>query len=141
MRQVYAPVADPAIAAGTAEPRRQGGTEQQMIDAQPRILLPVLTEIIPEGVDTFVLIASAHGIGPSLSKQALIALAAFRLQQRILQPRTGVVNILIGRNDVVVARKHYWMTAVVKLAGVVDQPFEPGQFVVEFGTGLRVAVR
>src|SRR4029077_20418185 len=56
-------------------------------------------------------------------------------------PRTRVINILIGRNDVVVARKHYWMTAVVKAGGVVDQPFEPGQFVVEFGTGLRVAVR
>jgi len=50
-----------------------------MIDAQSRILLPVLTEIIPEGVDTFVRIASAHGIGPSLSKQSLVALAAFRL--------------------------------------------------------------
>jgi hypothetical protein len=47
-----------------AEARRQVGAEQQMIDAQSRILPPVLTEIIPEG---------------SLGKQALIALAAFRL--------------------------------------------------------------
>ena len=71
--------ADPAIDAGTAEPGRQFGVEQQMIDSQSRILLPVLTEIIPEGVDAFVWIASAHGIGPSLNKQALIALAGFRL--------------------------------------------------------------
>ena len=73
------PVADPAIDAGIAEARRQVGAEQQMIDAQSRILLPVLTEIIPEGIDAFVWIASSHGIGPSLGKQALIAFAAFRL--------------------------------------------------------------
>ena len=44
------PVADPAIDAGTAESWRQFCVEQQMIDAQSRILLPVLTEIIPEKV-------------------------------------------------------------------------------------------
>jgi hypothetical protein len=33
------------------------------------------------------------------------------------------------------------MTAVVKAGGVLDQPFEPGQFIIEFGTRLRVAVR
>src|SRR5215468_8286217 len=73
------PVADPAIDAGTAESWRQFGVEQKMIDAQSRILLPVLTEIIPEGVDAFVRIASTHRIGPSLSKQSLIALATSRL--------------------------------------------------------------
>lgn len=72
-------VADPTIDAGLSQARRQFGVKQQMIDAQSRILLPMLTEIVPEGVDAFLWIASAHGIGPSLSKQALIALAAFGL--------------------------------------------------------------
>jgi hypothetical protein len=78
-RRVFAgmgSVADPAIDAGVSQASCRFGGEQQMIDAQSRILLAVLTEIVPKGVDALLWIASAHGIGSSLSEQALIALAA-----------------------------------------------------------------
>jgi hypothetical protein len=50
-------VADPSIDAGIAEAQRQVGAQEQMIDSQSRILLPMLTEIIPEGVDASVWVA------------------------------------------------------------------------------------
>jgi hypothetical protein len=77
-------VADPAIDAGIAEARRQVGAEEQMIDAQSRILLPMLTEIIPEGVDALIWIARPQRIGPPLSQQSLIEFAAFGLEECIL---------------------------------------------------------
>ena len=80
----------PTIDTGRLQARRKIGAEQQMVDAQPGILLPVLTEIVPEGIDRFVRNLGAQGIGPALSQQALIARAAFRLQQRILRQERGL---------------------------------------------------
>src|ERR1700722_4114165 len=112
-----------------------------MVDAQSRIFLPMLTEIVPEGVNAFARIASPQGIHPSLCQQAPIALASRRLEKRVLQPGTRVINIVIGWHHVVFARQYYGMVALVEACGVLNQSFEPGQFVVEFGTRLRVAVR
>jgi len=55
-----------------------------MIDAQSRILLPMLTEIIPEGVDALIWIVRPQRIGPSLSQQPLLELAAFGLEECVL---------------------------------------------------------
>ena len=80
----------PTIDTGRLQARRKIGAEQQMVDTQPGIFLPVLTEIVPEGIDRFVRKLGAQGIGPALSQQALIARAAFRLQQRILARERGL---------------------------------------------------
>src|SRR5690606_15185515 len=133
-------IANPAIHALLFYAGRQVLAEQQVNDAQAGILLPVLTEIVPEGVNALVRVSGAQGIGPALGKQALVALAAFRLQQRVLGPGAWVVDVLVGGHHVVVAGQHHRMAAGEQPFGMLDQPLEPGQLVVEFRSRLRVAV-
>ncbi len=47
----------------------------------------------------------------------------------------------VGRHDVVVAREHDRHAGLVERGGVTREPLEPGELVVEFRPGLRVAVR
>ncbi len=132
--------ADPAIDARLAQRRRQRRIQQQMVDAQTRIGLPVLPKVIPERVDPFVRIVCAQGIDPSLLEQAPITGAAFGLQQRVLEPGARVIDVLVGRHHVVVAGQHDRMAAVVQRGRILQQPFEPGELVLEFRSRLRVAV-
>ena len=53
----------------------------------------------------------AKRVGPALREQALVALAALGLQQRVLQPRARVVDVEVGGHDVVVAGEHHRMAA------------------------------
>src|SRR5947208_15360069 len=78
--------AHPRVHAGVHQARGELPAEQQVIDAQPRVALPVLAEVIPERVDRLVRMPRAERIDPSLLQQALVALAAPGLQQRILAP-------------------------------------------------------
>ena len=80
--------------------------QQNMVDAQAGVGLPVLTKIIPEGVNLFVRKVRANRIGPALREQALIAFARFGLQQRVFSPRTRIINIEIRRHDIVIAGEH-----------------------------------
>jgi hypothetical protein len=50
MRQV----AHPAVDAGIVQARRQFVAQQKAIDAKVRLFLPVLPDVIPEGVAAFV---------------------------------------------------------------------------------------
>ena len=43
--------AHPAIHPGVFQVVRQAGAEQQVVDAQPGVALPVLAEVVPEGID------------------------------------------------------------------------------------------
>ncbi|SPA54885.1 protein of unknown function [Cupriavidus taiwanensis] len=133
--------AHPAVDAGVAQPRRQFGAQQQVVDAQAGIGLPVPAEVIPEGVDRRVGMVLAQRIGPALRQQACVGIAAFRLQQGILAPGTRVVDVLVGRHHVVVTGQHHRVAAVEEFLRMRDQPFEPGELVVELRPRLRVAVR
>lgn len=66
-------IANPAIHARLFQAGRQALAEKQVIDAQAGILLPVLTEIVPEGVDALVRISGTQGIGPALTQQTLLS--------------------------------------------------------------------
>lgn len=76
-----------------------------MVDAQARVLLPVLTEIVPERVHTLFRIQVPHRVNPTLAQQPLKALAALRLKECILEPRAGVVDIKVGEHNVLVTRE------------------------------------
>lgn len=82
----------------------------------------------------------AERVGPPLIHEALKALAAFRLLQGVVEPRARVIDILVRRNDVVVAGEHDGMPTIDKHVSVFDQPLEPCQFVVKLRAWLRVAV-
>ncbi len=43
--------AHPAIHPGVFQVVRQAGAEQQVVDAQPGVALPVLAEVVPEGIE------------------------------------------------------------------------------------------
>ena len=83
----------------------------------------------------------ADRIGPALLENALERGAAFRLDQRILGVGFRRIDIEVGRHDVVVAGEHDRHARAMELARMPREPREPGELVVEFRTGLRVAVR
>src|SRR5262245_14815159 len=60
--------------------------EQQVIDAQARIALPVIAEVVPEGIDPLLRMAGANRIEPPLLEQSLIRVPRLGLQQRVLAP-------------------------------------------------------
>ena len=92
-----------AVNARIDQPLRSAFVQQQEIDAQSGITLPPVPFVIPERVHWFIGMATAHGVGPTLVKQALEAGAAFRLQQCILRPRPARIDILVRGHDVEIA--------------------------------------
>ncbi len=133
--------AHPASTPASIRPGRDRGAEQDVVEAQAGVALPVLPEVVPEGVDALVGMAGAEGVQPALRQQALVA----------------------GRGSPAAAGRSSATTAGCRCrsrwgrrcsrrpappdgrcrssaAGVGEQPLEPGQLVLELGTGLRVAV-
>src|SRR6266849_7238663 len=85
--------------------------------------------------------AFADRIEPALRHQGFEGGAALRLDQRILVPRSGRINIELRGRDVVVARQYGRDVLLDEFRGVRLEPPEPFELVVEFRTGLRIAVR
>ena len=83
----------------------------------------------------------ADRVGPALVHQGLERGAALRLDQRVLVPGFGRININPGRRNVVVARQHHGDILLQQLGGVRAQPPEPVELGVEFRPRLRIAVR
>lgn len=79
-------IAYPGIHARLMQIRTQRRIEQQMVDPQPGIFLPMLTEIVPERVEPVLRVQMPQRIRPALIQQALITCATLRLQQRVLEP-------------------------------------------------------
>src|SRR5206468_10229632 len=63
--------AHPAVDPGFDELARERLVQQQVVDAQPRVALPVVAEVVPEGVDGFVGMELADRVGPALLQEAL----------------------------------------------------------------------
>ena len=120
---------------------RQVWRQQDLIEPQPGVALPALSHVVPERIHRRIRMQRADGIDPALRQQALVGGAALRLQQRVLVVGFGRIDVLVGRHDVVVAREHDRDAGLVKRGGMADQPLDPGELVVEFRSGLRVAVR
>ncbi len=76
----------PRIDARVYEARRERAVDQQMIDAQAGVALPVVAEVIPESVDALFGMARAQRVDPALREKPLVQRAALRLQQRVLAP-------------------------------------------------------
>src|SRR5688572_19928088 len=100
----------------------------------------MLAEIIPEGVDRFVRELRSDGIGPTLCQEPLVTVAGFGLEEGVVAPGAGIVNVEIGGDDVVVAGEDDGLAGGGEGFGVLDEAFEPGKFVFEFRAGLRIPV-
>lgn len=57
---------DPCVDSSPGEVRCERRIQQEVIDSQAGVLLPMLPEVIPEGVDTCLGVTRAQGIGPAL---------------------------------------------------------------------------
>ena len=130
-----------AIDAGGNQPLRGFAAQQEMVDAQPAIARPAVSQVAPIRVHRRVGMQRADGVAPALLENARKTRAAFRLKQRILGIGLCRINIAIGRNDVEVAGQHDRHADGKQLRGMGREAIHPGELVFEFRSGLRVAVR
>ena len=115
--------------------------QQQMIDAQAGVARPAVAQVAPVSVHRRVGMQRADGVAPALTEQARETRAAFRLQQRVLVVRFGLIDIAIGRHDIEIAGEHDRHVGGEQIRRMRDQPVHPGELVGEFRSGLRIAVR
>ena len=79
-------------------------------------------------------------MNPSLSKQPLICIPAFRLHDRIPSPGPRVVDVGIRGHDVEIASQDYRPAGFIERFRVPDQTLEPRELVIELRPGLRIPV-
>src|SRR5262249_44488947 len=129
-------VARPFPAAHVATDARVGHaighrrTQQQVIDAKPGVAPVRVTKEIPEGVDRLLGIALADRVGPTLAHEPLKLLAHLNPEEGVVGPALGLVDVTLGRDDVVVAGEYHRGIALNELRGVLDQAIEPLELVV-----------
>ena len=115
--------------------------QQQMVDPQPLVAVPAPGLVIPEGVAVRLAVEDAVGVGQPEIEEGAEPRARFEPAQRIVAQRHRIVNIVVGRADVVVAGQHERDLAAQQFARVVDQPLHPGELVGEFVGADGIAVR
>ena len=111
-----------------------------MVEAQARVPVPGVAEIIPEGVDRLVRMQRADRVDPALRQQPGVEHADLRREQRVVQPAFGFVDVRLGRHDVEVAEQHHRRAAGDQRLRMRDQRLEPGELVAELRPRPRVAV-
>ena len=82
----------------------------------------------------------AERVGPALRHEPAILLARLGREQRVLEPALGLVDVDVGRDDVIVANQDRRHLAVEQRARMGLQRVQPGELVVELRARLRVAV-
>ena len=117
------------------------GAEQEVVEPQPGVAPPAIALVVPESVDRLVRVQVRSASVQPCFEQAPERGAACGLQQRVVVPRLGRIDVGVGRHDVVVAGQHHGQRCWPERGGVGDQALEPGELVVEFRAGLRIAVR
>src|SRR5271166_6449047 len=130
-----------AIDARVVQTTRKRPTEEQVIDAQPRIPSPSVPEVIPEGVDALAGMLLAHGIGPALGDEPSERVPHLGPEESIIDPALGLIDVEVGRYDVVVAGENDRRARRQEVFGVLCQTLKPAQLVVELRARRRVAVR
>src|SRR4051812_11917548 len=96
----FLPAAHLAIDTRADQTSRDGGAEEQVIKAEPGVPPPCVPKIVPERIDALVRVQLAHGIRPTLLKQALVRLPHLRPEQRIALPTLRLVDVELRRHDV-----------------------------------------
>src|SRR4051794_20260954 len=137
--RVFAP-SHLTIDAGDSETFRQGRAEQKMIDAQTGIASKGVPEILPERVDSLAWVQSPQGVGPALLHKAAICVPYLGPEQRVINPAFRRVDIEIGRHDVVIACEYDRLPGRQQAIGMLCQPIEPAQLVIELRSRSGIAV-
>ena len=117
-----------------------GGESRKWSRRSPASRGQRLTLVVPECVDALAGILCAQRVGPASADEALEGGAAFRLHQRVVGVGFRRIDVELGRRDIVVTDEHDRRACLSQRSGVEAQPLVPGELVVEFRAGLRVAV-
>src|SRR5256885_14682779 len=102
-----------------------------MVDPDASVALERIPPIVPEGVDPLVRVKAPDGVGPSLCDQLTIPVARLWSEQRVLRPALRLVDVNLGRDDVVIADQDRRHVAVEQVTRVGLKSIEPGELVVE----------
>ena len=70
-----------------------------MVDAQAGVADPGVPEVVPEGVDAFVRVKCAQGVGPALRDELVKGGAPLWPKQRVVDPALRIVDVELGRRD------------------------------------------
>ena len=111
-----------------------------MIDAYAIVLLPGTSLIIPVAVHHLARMTGANGIGVACIFKLHEFSAAFWPGEGVALPSWRIIAIDVLRNDVEVTGKNNRHLACQKLCGTGTQPCHPGNLVVKFRAGGRVAI-
>ena len=96
--------------------------------------------IIPKCVAARFHVAGAKGVGKPQMQDAAESRARFGLKKRVSGPRFGVVAIVRGRNDIVVAGENQRFLESQKMPDMAVQPLQPGKLLGESLRTRRIAV-
>ena len=96
--------------------------------------------IVPEGVLLAVGMEGAHRVGQAEIEQLSERRARFGLAERVVGEGLGIVDVHLGRADIVVAAQHEHLLARQQLAGMAEQPLHPRELVGELLGGDGIAV-
>ena len=130
----------PGINASGAESLGKRFVEQQMIDPQAGVSLPMLTIEIPERENGLIGMQRSNRIDPALVKKASPARPALRLKESIFPPGARIVNVKICRHHVEVTRENDGMLTIHECRGMDNEPLKPAKLIVEFWPRLRISV-
>src|SRR5262249_29043962 len=108
------------------------GAEQKKVNTKAAVAFPALTHVIPVRVHRCIRMKLADSIHPPLLEQAMEGGAAFWLHERILCPRLRGIDILLSRNDIVVACEHNGHIRRVEVCGMSGEAIQPSELVIEF---------
>jgi hypothetical protein len=111
-----------------------------VVQAHPLVQGPAIALVIPEGPERSLGLQFSQSVGPALRQEASKRLTTLGLNQCVLIERSRWVDILPGRDDIVVAGQHDGHAGFHEFLAVSGEALEPGQFVIELRTGLRVSV-
>ncbi len=106
----------------------------------PLVAVPAAGLVVPIGVFVRLAVEDAEGVGEPQMQERAKPGARFRLGQRVVAEGDRVVDVVVGRDDVVVAGHHERDLAPQQLPRAGIKPIHPGELVGEFVGGDRVAV-
>ena len=115
--------------------------QQQMIDAKAGVARPAIPFVVPERVHRLIRMHRADRIDPALIEKPPKQRSRLRLHKRILGIGLGGIDVGVGRHDIEIPCEHDRRVDGADLGGVRQEPFHPRELVLEFRSGLRVAIR
>src|SRR6185437_4506802 len=96
-----------------------------MVEPEARIARPAVALVIPEGEHWLRGMQSADRVRPALRNEGGKRRAALRLDQRVLVPRFGRIDVEWRRRDVVIAGEHDRQILLQERRGMFAQPRKP----------------